>query len=214
MQSHGRAAAPSGRRHSTQQNRSPKSSLYLIRASDIFEMSSPCAVNWVNRQALLGSPNISCSVRVFPVAGKAGTRDAGTHLLKVGSLFGAGGGFFVYRHKPRQSIPQGNARQSSRPEDGKRSSCRVGAAALAGVKGLQTRLHEGRLEPRGGDGVYDLGTVLGAVGLDGHAQLDGCIAVRAHELVVLKLDDVAVLPGDHGGDAHEHARAMGRDTRR
>ena len=52
--------------------------------------------------------------------------------------------------------------------------------------------------------------MLFSVCLDRDRQLDGGVAVDAHKLVVLELDDVAVLLGDHAGHAHEHARAIGQ----
>ena len=51
--------------------------------------------------------------------------------------------------------------------------------------------------------------MLLAVRLDGHAQLDRRVPVGRDKLVVLELDHVAVLLGDHAGHAHQHARAVG-----
>ena len=75
---------------------------------------------------------------------------------------------------------------------------------------LQVRLNKLGAEASGFKCRDDLVFVVGAVGLDGHAQLDALIAVRIHELVVVEANDVAVHAGDGLRNANELAGAIGQ----
>ena len=78
---------------------------------------------------------------------------------------------------------------------------------------LQVRLNKLGAEASGFKCRNDLVFVVGAVGLDGHAQFDALIAVRIHELVVVEANDVAVHAGDGLRNANELAGTIGQKRR-
>ena len=72
-------------------------------------------------------------------------------------------------------------------------------------------LHESWPEAAFLQALYDPVLVLGAEGFYGDAQLHALLAVRADELVVVKLDDVALLLGDELGHLYQLAGLVRKD---
>ena len=76
---------------------------------------------------------------------------------------------------------------------------------------LHHYLHESWPEAAFLQALYDPVLVLGAEGFYGDAQLHALLAVRADELVVVQLDDVALLLGDELSHLYQLAGLVRKD---